>query len=167
MRAHQWTALFGAAAIALTGCERYENAGDHHAKADVGSVKAAIASDENQWNSEFRAKPRNLEALLAHYAPDAYFVGPGMKPASGSAEIRKAYEEGLKDPKFDINFAANRVEVADSGDLATSRGRFNETYTDPATNQPKTVSGSFVTVYKKQKGGSWKAIEDFAVADGG
>jgi ketosteroid isomerase-like protein len=59
------------------------------------------------------------------------------------------------------------VEVADSGDLATSRGRFNESYTDPATNQPKTVSGSFVTVYKKQKDGSWKAIEDFAVADGG
>jgi len=50
MRAHQWTALLGAAAMAVTvaGCERYEHHdGDrHHGKADVGAVKDAIAADE-------------------------------------------------------------------------------------------------------------------------
>ena len=35
------------------------------------------------------------------------------------------------------------------------------TYTDPATKKPKTENGSYLTVYKKQPDGSWKAIEDF------
>lgn len=170
MRARKWTMLLGAAAMALTlaGCERYEHHdGDHHhGKADVGAIKAAITADEKKWSDEFQAKPRNLEALLAHYAPDAYFVAPGLKPASGAADIRKAYQGGLTDPNFNISFAADNVEVAESGDLAVSRGRFNETYTDPATKKPKADSGTFLTVYKKQPDESWKAVDDFAVVDG-
>jgi ketosteroid isomerase-like protein len=52
-----------------------------------------------------------------------------------------------------------------SGDLAYSRGHFTEKYTDPKTGKVMTDSGSYLTVYKKQEDGSWKAVEDFVVAD--
>jgi ketosteroid isomerase-like protein len=81
------------------------------------------------------------------------------------AAITKAYEEGLKDPNFNISFAADKVDVAAAGDYAISQGRFTETYTDPATKQAKSDQGSFLTVYKKQSDGSWKAVQDWAVAD--
>ena len=88
-----------------------------------------------------------------------------MKPTSGIADIRKVYEEGLKDPNFNFTFAADKVEVAEAGDMAVAQGRFTETYTDPATKQAKSDKGSFLTVYKKQSDGSWKAVQDWAVAD--
>ena len=164
---HKFAALAGAAALTITvaGCERYEHHRGHHGKADIGAIKDAIKADEKKWSDEFQAKPRSLDALVAHYADDAYFVAPGIKPASGIADIRKAYEEGLKDANFNISFAADEVRVADSGDLASARGRFTETYTDPATKQVKSENGSFVTVYRKRPDGSWKAVEDFAAAD--
>ena len=166
--AYKPVALVGAAALVLglAGCERYEHReGQHHGKVDVSAIKAAITADEKAWSDEFQAKPRSLDALVAHYAPDAYFLAPGIKPASGMTDIRKAYEEGLKDPNFNITFASDKVEVAEAGDIAVSQGRFTETYTDPATRQAKSDKGSFLTVYKKQSDGSWKAVQDWAVAD--
>jgi ketosteroid isomerase-like protein len=158
--------LLGAAALVfnLAGCARYDNQGGQ-AKADTDAVKAAITADEKKWSDEFQAKPRSLGALVAHYAQDATFVAPGLKPTRGINDIRKAYEEGLKDSNFNLTFAADKVEVAGAGDIAVAEGRFTETYTDPATKQVKSVPGSFLTVYKKQSDGSWKAIQDWAVAD--
>lgn len=154
-------------AVTVAGCERYEHHdGDrHHGKADVGAVKDAIAADEKKWNDEFHAKPKNAEALAAHYASDAYFVVPGMKHASGSGDIRKAYDNAIKDPNFDVTFSSDKVEVAESGDLAYSRGHFTEKYTDPKTKQVVTDGGSYITVYKKQSDGSWRAVEDFTAVE--
>jgi uncharacterized protein (TIGR02246 family) len=154
-------ALAGAAALAIgvAACQKYPSGGGGSAD----SVKEAIKADEKKWNDEFKSK--DLEALIGHYADDAYFVAPGVKPASGSTEIRKAYAGATSDPAFTISFASDRIDVASSGDLAYARGHFTEKYTDPKSQKVMTDSGSYITVYKKQADGGWKAIEDFAVAD--
>jgi ketosteroid isomerase-like protein len=159
-------ALVSAAALALSlnGCAKYGYRERHHEKADKSAIADAIKADEKSWNDQFQAKPRSLDALVGHYANDADFVAPGLK-ASGMANIRKAYDEALHDPKFNISFAADNVVVADSGDLAYSTGRFQESYSDPATKAVKSDSGTFLTVYRKQDDGSWKAAQDWAVAD--
>jgi uncharacterized protein (TIGR02246 family) len=167
MRARKWTVLLGAAAMALTvsGCQRYEHRdGDHHrGKADVGAIKDAIKADEKSWNDHFKSK--NVDALVGHYAPDAYFIVPGMKGASGSADIRKVYEGAVKDPNFAVSFSSDKIEVADSGDLAYSRGHFTEKYTDPKTKQVVSDGGAYITVYKKQGDGTWKTVEDFTAVE--
>ncbi len=151
-------------ALTVAGCQRYDKPG---AKVDTAAIETAIKADEKQWSDEFQAKPRSLDALVAHYADDAYFVAPGVMPSSGVAAIRTTYEGALKDPNFNFTFAADSVRVAESGDLAVARGRFTETFSDPTTKGPVSHQGSFVTVYKKQADGSWKAVEDWAVADPG
>jgi ketosteroid isomerase-like protein len=161
-------ALLGAAALALSlsACQKIEQReAGQAAMVDTAAISDAIKADEKKWSDEFQAKPRSLDALVAHYAPDAFFIAPGVGPTTGMAAITKAYEEGLKDPNFNISFAADKVDVAAAGDYAISQGRFTETYTDPATKQAKSDQGSFLTVYKKQSDGSWKAVQDWAVAD--
>jgi len=161
-RIHSSFALVGAAAaLSLGACQKQSV----EAKPDTAAIQNAIKADEKKWSDEFQAKPRSIDALVAHYANDALFIAPGVKPTSGIADIRKAYEDGMKDPNFNITFAADKVDVAQSGDYAISQGRFSESYTDPATKQAKSDSGSFLTVYKKQADGSWKAVQDWAVAD--
>jgi ketosteroid isomerase-like protein len=165
----RYVTLAGTAALmlSLSGCqkaERQEPAGNA-AMADTSAIADAIKADEKAWSDEFQNKARTVDTLTSHYASDAFFIAPGVGPTTGIADIRKAYEAGLKDPNFTISFAADKVDVAQSGDVATSHGRFSETYTDPATKKAKTDSGTFLTVYRKQTDGSWKAVEDWAVAD--
>ena len=85
---------------------------------------------------------------------------------------RKELQGLINDPNMKLTFAADRVQVAESGDLAYSRGHFAITTTDPKTSKPVDSQGSYLTVYKKQADGSWKAAEDFitpgpATRDGG
>ena len=156
-RTHRSFALLGAASVALTvgGCQKQAGAGP-----DPGAVKTAIQTDEKKWNEEFKSKDQ--EGLVAHYADDAFFVAPGVK-ADGSTQIRKAYSDALTDKAFEIRFASDKIDS--SGDFAYARGHFTEQYTDPKTGKVMAQDGSYITVYKRQADGSWKAVEDFAAAD--
>ncbi len=162
MRTSISKALLGAAAIGLTlgGCGK---TGGGNGASDPGAIKQAIKADETQWNKDFKSK--DMERLSNHYADDAFFIAPGGGGADGSTEIRKVYATASTDPAFDVQFSSDKIDVAGSGDLAYARGKFTEKYTDKKTGKVMTDSGSYITVYKKQDDGSWKAVEDFAVAD--
>jgi uncharacterized protein (TIGR02246 family) len=153
-------ALLGvaAAAVMVAGCQKQAAVGT-----DADAIKSAIKADEKSWNEQFKSK--DTESLVGHYADEAYFVAPGVKPADGSTAIRKAYAQASTDANFAVQFSSDKLDVAGSGDLAYARGRFSEKYTDPKTGKAMTDSGSYITVYKKQQDGSWKAVEDFAAAD--
>lgn len=161
MRKSISTALLGAAALALTlgGCAK---SNDGHGAADADSIKQAIKADEAKWNQQFKSK--DTAGLVDHYSEDAYFVAPGVT-ADGSTEIRKVFANASTDPAFQVQFASDRVDVAASGDLAYARGKFTEKYTDRKTGKVMTGGGTYVTIYKKQDDGSWKAVEDVAAAD--
>lgn len=154
------SALFCAAAIALvvSGCQK-------EAKADPEAAKAAIKADQKKWSDDFKSK--NTETLMGHYADDAFFVAPGVKGTDGSTAIREIYANASTDPAFSVSFTSDKIDVSGSGDMAYARGHFSEKYTDPKTSKVMTDSGSYLTVYKKQQDGSWKAVEDFAAADPG
>jgi uncharacterized protein (TIGR02246 family) len=156
---HRYLALTCAAAIAVSGCQKQVSAG----AADTDSIKKAIQADEKLSNEQFKKK--DTEGLIGHYADDAFFVAPGVKPAQGSTAVRKAYADAISDQNFNVTFASDKVDVAASGDLAYARGHFTEKYTDPKSGKVMTDSGSYLAVYKKQTDGSWKVVEDFATAD--
>jgi uncharacterized protein (TIGR02246 family) len=158
---HRAIGLLGTTALALfvAGCQKGT------ATADPEAVKNAIKADEKTWNDQFKSK--DSEGLIGHYADNAYFVAPGVKPADGLTPIRKAYADATTDPVFTVSFASDKIDVAASGDMAYARGRFTDKYTDPKTSKVMTDNGSYITVYRKQQDGSWKAVEDFGADDPG
>jgi ketosteroid isomerase-like protein len=160
MRKSMTIALVGAAAIALMigGCSK---PGASAASAD--SIKQAIKANEAKWNQEFKSK--DTEALVGHYADDAFFYATGEAPANGSTAIRQVYANASTDPAFEVHFASDKIDTSSCGDVAYSRGKFDEKYTDKKTGKVMTGSGSYITVWKKQSDGSWKAQEDFAAMD--
>lgn len=162
MRRMSILAVLGIAASAalVAGCQKQSAT-----STDTDAARNAIKADEKKWNDEFKSK--NGEALVGHYADDAYFVAPGLKPADGVTAIRKAYADAGTDANFSLTFASDKIDVAASGDMAYARGRFSEKFTEAKTGQVMTDSGSYITVYKKQQDGGWKAVEDFAAADPG
>ena len=143
-----------AAALALTGCLK-----GAQASTDTAKISDSIKAQEAQWEKDYAAK--DINALAGHYAQDAALGGPGDPVATTDVDRRKALQGLLTDPNLNLRFAADRVQVAAAGDYAYSRGHYSMTMTDKATNKPVDSTGSYVTVYKRESDGSWKAVEDF------
>lgn len=148
------TMLAALAAISVCGCTK--GAGT---SADTAQIAGSIKAQEAQWEKDYAAK--DVNALASHYADDGALVGPGDPVATSDSERRKILQAFVSDPNLKLSFSSDRVEVAQSGDLASSRGHYSLTTTDKATGKPVDSSGTYLTVYKKQSDGSWKAIEDF------
>jgi ketosteroid isomerase-like protein len=131
-------------------------------KVDTAADEAAIRAKETAWMADYNKHDAN--GLAAQYEDDAALAGAGAPLMTDSA-ARKAFLTGFaSDPALKVDFASDRIIVAASGELASSRGHYTMTFTDPATKQPRTEIGSYLTVYRKQADGSWKAVEDFTTA---
>jgi ketosteroid isomerase-like protein len=55
--------------------------------------------------------------------------------------------------------------VAKSGDVAYTQGSYTMVMTDPQTKQVINDHGSYVTTYRKQPDGTWKAVADIATSE--
>jgi uncharacterized protein (TIGR02246 family) len=142
-------------ALTMTACN--QTAGNHDA-----DVKA-IQDNEAQWNQDYAAKDN--DKIVAHYADDAILMVSGTPSSSGKDAIRTALEEMVADPALSLKFRATKVEVAKSGDVAYTQGTYIMTVTDPKTKQVINDHGSYVTTYRKQPDGTWKAVADIATSE--
>jgi uncharacterized protein (TIGR02246 family) len=129
-------------------------------KFNAAGAVDAIRADEVRWNADW--KSGDAGKIAAHYAPDAVVMGAGQAPVNGIEAIRAAVQKTIDDPAFSLTFSSDRVNMAASGDLAASKGVFTEASTDPATKAKSKIAGTFVTVYRPQPDGSWKAVWDIA-----
>ena len=146
-------ALLGA--LALAGCtETSATAPPDTRAADT----KAINDDQDAWNKDFASK--DVEKIASHYTEDAELEFPDMPVLKTKDDIRKAMKPFLEDPNFSVSFEGDKVEVAKSGDLAYVQGHYTLTSTDAKTKKKVTEKGKYVTVYKKQADGSWKAVQD-------
>jgi uncharacterized protein (TIGR02246 family) len=139
----------------VTSCAQAPQSPDTH-DADVQALK----DNEAQWNKDYQAK--DLEKITAHSADDAVLIAPGAQPSTGKEAIHSMLKDMVGDNALSLSFEASRVDVAKSGDVAYTQGSYTMTMTDPATKKPISDKGSYVTVYKKQADGSWKAVSDIA-----
>ncbi len=125
---------------------------------DISAEKAKIRDLETAWSKDAAAK--DVDKSVANYADDAILMMPGMPAAKTKDAIRAAWKGMLADPNLKIAFSSDRIEVSASGDLATTEGSYTMTMTNPKTKKPVQDKGTYLTVYKKQADGNWKAIED-------
>jgi hypothetical protein len=73
---------------------------------------------------------------------------------TGKDAIGKAMKDGLTDPNWSLALQPVQVEVSRGGDLGYTRGTYVLTATDPASQKAVTEKGRFVTIFRKEAGGS-------------
>jgi uncharacterized protein (TIGR02246 family) len=149
------------AVVALIACAFFAVTRNQAASPDAAAK--AIRHNEELWNKDFESK--DPARLLAHYADDATLMSPGMPAAHGKDAIGKVLKEMVNDPALTLKFQASRVEVSKSADIGYSEGSYTMTMTNPATKKVINDKGSYVTVYRKQADGSWKAVSDIATSE--
>jgi ketosteroid isomerase-like protein len=129
-------------------------------KPSADEIRKTLRDDESQLNADYKA--RDFSRVASHYATDATLVTPGMTMVKEGAGIEAALKRLLADPQLELSFNADKIGVADSGDLAYARGRFTLTVSNPTIAVPISQTGNYINVYRRQKDGSWKAIETVA-----
>jgi ketosteroid isomerase-like protein len=150
-----WVAVcvLAASAVMMTGCK----GAAHDNAADVQSLK----DNETQWNADFASK--DAAKIAAHYADDASLILAGEKPTVGKAAITAAFTGMVSDPAFSLVLHTDKAEV--SGDVGFTQGSYVLTLTNPMDKSVLHDTGSYVTGYRKDASGAWKAVSDAPVSD--
>jgi len=151
--------------LALAGCPNPDpGPGNGAEPADLEAIAEHIREEEALRVEGWAA--RDAGRIAAFYAPDASLVLPCLPRMTGSAPIRDRIAAMLRDRNFELRFDADRVDVAASGDLAYALGTYFARGSHPATGRPQTEVGNYLTAYRRQRDGSWKAVGDIAVQGG-
>ena len=142
----------------LSGCSQ--------APAPVGRATDEAAIRQLLADSEKDFAARDFDRVMKFYADDAVVFLPGKPMLKGADAIKAAMRDAFGDPNISVTVKADSVEVASSGDIAYGYGTGISTLTDPNTKSVTTAESKWVTVFKKQPGGSWQAVADIYNSDG-
>jgi uncharacterized protein (TIGR02246 family) len=145
-----------ALALALAGCNQAPPPAPDTREADAKALRELESINQKDWAAKDAGKIANF------YADDAVLYTVGTPPIKGKAAIQMAVGEMLKDPSTTLSYTTETAEAAKAGDLGYTAGSYTMTMTDPKTKKVASAKGSYVTVFKKQADGSWKAIQDMA-----
>lgn len=150
------TLVCAAALFSLAACTQAPPATVDTTAADLKAVVDMEKASEQAWTA------KNIDGIMAQYAPDATLVVPGAPVTKGKDGIRAMLTELLKDPNVALSMEIANTEV--SGGLAYQRGTYTMQVTDEKTKKQTTEKGSALMIYKKQADGTWKVAEDFNTA---
>ena len=116
---------------------------------DVRLIKNAY----DEWVKSTNAK--DIERWSGFLAPAAVFLPPGSPLLGSQEEIVAYYLQLFADPNFSLNCAQTFVEVAESRDLAWSRGTCRAKFTT-ADGGVGTGASKWTKVWIRLNNGQWK-----------
>jgi ketosteroid isomerase-like protein len=100
---------------------------------------------------------RGGAAFADWFAQDAIALNNGQAPVVGLVAIVKSANW---DPKvYHLTWTTTEALMGPSGDMGYTWGHF-EGHSKDAAGNPVTTSGRYVTVWRKDKDGSWKVVLD-------
>jgi uncharacterized protein (TIGR02246 family) len=131
----------------------------------VRGDEAAIRALDAAWGKAASAK--DLEAVVAFYAPDGSLVWPGAPAAHGTEQIRAKWSELMANtPALALRFDPERIVVSGDGTLASDFGKVEFGHDDNAGVHVE-ETGKYVVVWRRERG-VWRVLYDsYNMNDGG
>ena len=122
---------------------------------DTQKEEQAIRALDADWNAAIAKK--DLDAIVNLYAADGATMWPDAPASRGSAAIRAAWVELMKTPGITGIIVVDRIQVAQSGDVAFDEGHVDLEVDTPQGRAKETVK--YLVGWKKV-GGAWKVAYD-------
>lgn len=134
--------------VAGTGCASAVNPED---------VRARILQLDAEWSEA--ARTRDVDRIVSYWSDDATVLPPGGPVVMGKAAIREFVAKSFENPSFRISWKTTDVVVSAGGDFAYGIGTNRVSFSAP-DGTPVAVDGKAVTVWRREKDGSWKCVVD-------
>jgi ketosteroid isomerase-like protein len=124
-------------------------------------VKALITLDDD-WSAA--AATRDAARVASFYAEDAIAYPPDEPVAIGRDAAQKVWAAYFAEPSFTISWKTLHAEISASGELGYTAESYVVGVKGP-DGKPLTEQGKYLCVWKRQKDGAWKAVQDVWNAD--
>jgi ketosteroid isomerase-like protein len=144
-----------AIAIALAACAVAVRSGEEDARAAIRKADIAFSKATVE---------RRLDGFRDFIAADVAAIRPNLPIVRGKKAFVENWAHNLEDPARTLAWQPLLVEVSKSGDLGYSIGSYELKKTDASGTQV-IGTGKYMTVWRKQKDGSWKVVFDTGVQD--
>ena len=156
MKLNRWIVVPMAAALLLTGCATQQKMTSLHPSDEQAIMDADLAFAEASYKD-------GAKAWGEAWAEDGLKPGP-KGPVVGKAAVTEAMQGLYSDPDTRLQWHPTAAHVSEGGHLGTTWGRYTLTHKD---KDGKLVSrnGAYITVWEKQKDGSWKIVYDSGDGD--
>jgi ketosteroid isomerase-like protein len=156
---------FAITGLFLSGCNKPTPATADSASAsstasatfDENAARAQILAADSAYVRAITAK--NVDSLMIYYDPSV--VSLGKTAVKGSADLRKSYDEVVKNPPRDINFQSGGVSFSNDHSMAWDYGTVSQTA--DVKGKPVKSSGTYLNVWKNV-GGRWKIAAEISSA---
>jgi ketosteroid isomerase-like protein len=124
---------------------------------DLKSAEAAIIKADEAFCQA--TIDRDINHFLALVVEDATFGGGTPSQVRGRDAISRAWAPYFKPDGPTLTWKPTKAEVLPGGDVGYSTG-FSEQRTKGADGAVRASRGSYLTVWRRQPDGSWKAVFD-------
>ena len=131
-------------------------------KVDQKTEGEKVMQLSKEWSQA--ASTGDVEKTVSYWADDAVVMSAGQPSLSGKQAIREMVQESYKIPGFRITWQPQTVKVSESGDMAylieDSQVSFND-----STGKQITINNKAVSIWHKEKDGSWKNVVDISTPE--
>ena len=117
---------------------------------------ADLKKADQDWAKAVAA--RSLDQFMSFLGDDVYMCDLSGKWMHGKDAIKADWTKVLADPTFKLSWTVESAEVSKAADMGYTRGSFS------GSQGKDTFSGSYATVWKKDKDGKWRVAVDIASA---
>ena len=107
------------------------------------------------WAEYWRQK--QLDSVVALYAPDAVFLTGTGDRISGRSAIRALFKTAMEGHTSDLTPRSLFTEV--SGNLGYDSGDYLETITTSSGAAKTELKGNYLIVFRRQRNGKWLVVE--------
>ena len=131
--------------------------------ADMDANAQALVKLDADWSKA--AGTKDADRVASFYAEDGVAYPPGEPAAVGRAAAKKVWAGYFADPSFTISWKTVHAEMAGSGDIGYTAGTYDASFKGP-DGKEASEKGKYVTTWKKEADGTWKATHDIWNPDG-
>ena len=100
---------------------------------------------------------RGGAGFASWFADDGVTLGNGAAPVVGKVAIERS--ANWSPETYQLSWTPTDAVMGPSGDMGYTWGHF-EGHSKDANGNPVTTSGRYMTIWRKQKDGSWKVVLD-------
>lgn len=131
-----------------------------------------MPADPEVWKAELMAADRafanetaerGLDGWMAYMAESAVML-PGPQPVRGFSNVREFMLPALESENFSLAWEPTEAEVSADGNLGYTFGRYERKVT-LEDGEEQSVTGNYVTIWRRQADGRWKVVFDMGNDD--
>jgi len=163
MRNIRGLTLLASSALLLSGCNKSTSA-----TADSAATSRTPSSNINEREASAQIlaadsafvrgiTTNHVDSMMAYYDPSV--VSLGKTAVNGTTDLRKSYEQAVKNPPRDVNFQSGGVRFSDDHSVAWDWGTVSQTVS--LNGKPVKTSGTYLNVWKNV-GGRWMIVAEIS-----